>query len=335
LAITWLADALRAAGVTVVEHPNWKWHYRPGSWDPKFIVVHATAAPRTQSDADQVRIVRDGRSDLNGPIANACIDRQGRWHVLSAGRCNTTVAGTSGPFDGLGNTNALGIEACNDNGLRSPAEQWPEVQYNAYVKGVAVICKRMGWPASRAVGHREHTPGHKTDPTFSMTKFRADVTAAMAGRFEEDDVSQADVIAALKSTEGRAALVAALTSDAGEDALKTGALLGLHDALTRGAARTDPTGRQVGDALQGIVGVDALAEKVDAVNTLIHQLGTFVEQLNAAEVARDQADALRDAELPAKVREALGAGQSPEQVAALLRPILGANAAAVGLALQQ
>ena len=186
--ITWLAEELRRAGLNVVEHANWRDHARPGDWEPRFIVVHATAAPRTQSDSAQVAIVRDGRSDLRGPIANATVDRQGRWHVLSAGRCNTTVAGTAGPFAGLGNTNALGIEACNDNGLASPAEPWPAVQYEAYYRGVAAICKRMGWPASRAVGHREHTPGHKTDPTFSMTRFREDVAAAMKG----DDMTKAE-----------------------------------------------------------------------------------------------------------------------------------------------
>ncbi|MBG0560735.1 peptidoglycan recognition protein family protein [Actinoplanes aureus] len=188
--ITWLADVLRAAGLTVVEHSGWKTHERPGSWEPRYLVAHATAAPRSQSDDTQVRVVRDGRSDLRGPIAQACIDRRGRWHVLSAGRCNTTLTGTAGPYDGLGNTYAIGIEACNDN----RNEIWPDVQYDAYVRGVAAICKRLGWPASRVVGHREHTPRHKTDPTFSMTKFRADVTKALAGNYQEDDmaISQAD-----------------------------------------------------------------------------------------------------------------------------------------------
>lgn len=178
--ITWLADVLRAAGLEVVEHAGWETRERPGVWEPKFLVVHATAAPAGQADETQVRIVRDGRSDLNGPIANACIDRQGRWHVLAAGRCNTTLAGTAGPFKGLGNTGALGIEACNDN----RGGPWPDVQYRSYVAGVAAICRRLGWSETRVVGHREHTPGHKTDPTFGMQAFRAQVREAI----EEDDM---------------------------------------------------------------------------------------------------------------------------------------------------
>lgn len=193
--ITWLADVLSAAGLTVVEHTNWKTHDRPGDWDPKYIVVHATAAPRSQSDDTQVRIVRDGRSDLQGPIANAVVDRRGRWHVLSAGRCNTTLAGTAGPYKGLGNTNALGIEACNDNGLASPAEKWPTVQYESYVDGVAAICRKMKWSASHAVGHKEHCPGRKTDPTFGMPTFRTAVTKALT---QEDDVTKDDIKAAMR-----------------------------------------------------------------------------------------------------------------------------------------
>jgi hypothetical protein len=199
--ITWLADVLRAAGLQVVEHPGWKTRERPGDWSPRFLVAHATAAPASQSDATQVRIVRDGRADLNGPIANACIDRQGRWHVLAAGRCNTTVPGTVGPFAGQGNSHALGIEACNDN----RGEAWPPRQYESYVTGVAAICRRMGWPESRIVGHREHTPGHKTDPTFGMNAFRALVRE----RIEGDDMTRDEMLALLRSQEGKAAIAAA------------------------------------------------------------------------------------------------------------------------------
>lgn len=206
--ITWLADVLRAAKVEVVEHDGWKTHERPGDWTPRFGIVHATAAPRTQSDATQVRIVRDGRSDLLGPIANACVDRQGRWHVLSAGRCNTTLAGTAGPYEGLGNTYALGVEACNDNGLADPPEEWPDVQYQAYARGWAAICRRLGWEPDRLRGHKEHTPGRKTDPTFSMPNFRE-----LVGYYLEDDMTKDEMLALLKSADGKAALADAVWGD--------------------------------------------------------------------------------------------------------------------------
>lgn len=185
MTIPWLADELRTAGLTVVEHAGWKTRMAGSTWTPRFGVVHATAAPRTQSDETQVRIVRDGREGLPGPIANACVDRQGRWHVLAVGRCNTTLIGTAGPFQGLGNTYALGIEACNDN----LSEPW--AQYGSYYRGWAAICRRLGWTASNLVGHKEHTPGHKTDPTFSMGQFRTDVARVLAGG---DDVEATEIL---------------------------------------------------------------------------------------------------------------------------------------------
>lgn len=180
--IPWLADVLRDAGLTVIEHAGWKTRGRPGTWAPRFGIVHATAAPRSQSDDVQIRIVRDGREGLAGPIANACVARNGVWHVLAAGRCNTTIPGTSGPYSGLGNTYALGIEACNDN----KTEPWPDVQYIAYVIGWAAIARKLGWSPDRLRGHREHTPGHKTDPTFNMAAFRTHVAGRLAGQGGND-----------------------------------------------------------------------------------------------------------------------------------------------------
>jgi hypothetical protein len=176
--ITWLANVLRSAGLSVVEHSGWQTRERPGDWTPQFGIVHATAAPRGQADATQVAIVRDGRSDLRGPIANACVTRDGTWHVLAAGRCNTTLAGTAGPYAGKGNAYALGVEACNDN----LAEAWPAGQYEAYARGWAAICRQLDWTPDRLRGHKEHTPGHKTDPTFDMPKFRAHVQTLLQWR---------------------------------------------------------------------------------------------------------------------------------------------------------
>ncbi len=182
--LLWLAEVLRDAGLTVVEHDGWRERgWEP--WEPRYGIVHATAAPRTQSDADQVRIVRDGHSALNGPIANCCVDRTSRWHVLASGRCNTALTGWAGPADGLGNTYLLGVEACNNNNRPGePPEPWPDGQYQAYARGWAAICRRMGWPASRCVGHKEHQPGDKSDPTFNMATFRSRVAAYM-----EDDMA--------------------------------------------------------------------------------------------------------------------------------------------------
>jgi hypothetical protein len=184
--IPWLAEVLadELGDDMVVEHAGWQTHRRPGSWSPVCGIVHATAAPSSQLDSIQIGIVRNGRSDLIGPIANACVDRRGRWHVLSAGRCNTTLAGTAGPFKGVGNTGSLGVEACHNN---IPGTPWPAIQYESYAHGWAAICRRLGWSAAKLVGHKEHTPGHKSDPTFNMANFRTRVTYYLNGG--EDDMA--------------------------------------------------------------------------------------------------------------------------------------------------
>lgn len=186
--IPWLADVLRANGLTVIEHDGWLTHGRTDPWEPRFGIVHATAAPRDQPDSVQVRIVRDGRAGLPGPIANACVDRWGRWHVLASGRCNTTLEGTAGPYRGYGNSYALGVEACNDN----LGEVWPALQYDAYARGWAAICRRLGWSAERLRGHKEHTPGHKTDPTFAMDPFRTLVQRYIDTRGEARPMSDSE-----------------------------------------------------------------------------------------------------------------------------------------------
>lgn len=189
MTLTWLADVLRADGLVVVEHPDWRDHDRAGEWSPRYGVVHATAAPATQDDATQIRVVRDGRADLPGPIANAVVDRRGRWHVVSGGRCNSTLVGTAGPYAGWGNTYALSVEGCNNN----LTEPWPAAQYDAYVRGWAAWCRRLGWPADRLVGHKEHTPNRKTDPTFNMDTFRADVARRIKGDATMTDTASTQV----------------------------------------------------------------------------------------------------------------------------------------------
>jgi N-acetylmuramoyl-L-alanine amidase len=298
----WLADVLRAAGLTVVEQPGWRTHRRPRQWRPTYGVVHATAAPRSQSDEEQVRVVRKGRSDLPGPIANACVDRRGRWHVISAGNCNTTLNGTAGPFNGLGNRHALGVEACNNNGLEGePFEPWPEAQYRSYVRGWAAICRKLGWTEANLVGHKEHTPGHKSDPTFSMKRFRADVADVLAGK--DNDVG---------TLEGRQA-----------DQLRD-----THFVLAK--AVPDPRG---GD---GRVPLHTwCAWMTGAVMTLTNAVGNL-DEATRAQIKKDLDKLSKDiAAVPDATVDAFADGDSPEEIADRLKALLGDRAAIVGALLAQ
>lgn len=185
----WLADVLRSAGLTVHEVPGWQTR---GLTDfrPQGLIVHETRGSLTSTDRGEINVMINGREGLAGPIAHIYLSRTGDWHVVTAGKSNHVKTGWAGPFDELGNTNLLGIEAQHSTG-----EPWTEVQYRSYVRGVAAILRHTGWQAG---GHKEHQPGDKDDPAFDMNQFRRDVAAVQNG----DDMTPAQE-AHLKATDER------------------------------------------------------------------------------------------------------------------------------------
>jgi N-acetyl-anhydromuramyl-L-alanine amidase AmpD len=81
-----------------------------------------------------------------------------------------------------GNANLIGIEAENTGLTTGPnADTWPEVQLDAYRRGVAAILKKIGAAPIMCGGHKEYAPTRKIDPTFDMVAFRAAVGAIMGG----------------------------------------------------------------------------------------------------------------------------------------------------------
>jgi hypothetical protein len=80
-----------------------------------------------------------------------------------------------------GNTSFIGIEAENTGG---PDDfPWPDVQMDAYARGVAAIFEHLNLGAECCAGHKEYAlpPGRKTDPDFDMVAFRSRVAAILAG----------------------------------------------------------------------------------------------------------------------------------------------------------
>lgn len=182
----WLADVLRAAGLTVVEVDGWRSRSEGGTaaereasaerFAPVGVVVHETRGSASSTDAAEINVLVNGRVGLSGPIAQLYLSRTGVWHVVAAGLCHHVRTGWGGPFAGLGNSRLLGVEA-----QHAESESWADkpVQYASYVRGVAAIVRHAGWPPP--VGHREHQPGDKPDPEFDMSRFRADVAAVTRG----------------------------------------------------------------------------------------------------------------------------------------------------------
>jgi N-acetyl-anhydromuramyl-L-alanine amidase AmpD len=80
-----------------------------------------------------------------------------------------------------GNANFIGIEAEN-TGLADDFP-WPEVQMDAYRRGVAAILTHLGRGADFCAGHKEYAlpKGRKPDPSFDMDAFRSSVATIMNG----------------------------------------------------------------------------------------------------------------------------------------------------------
>jgi len=172
--LTGLADILRNAGLTVIEVDGWKTRGHGVMSSVKGILAHHTAGAAT-GDFPSLKIVRDGRPDLSGPLSQLGLGRSGTWYVIAAGR--SYHAGSTIDDSIFGNSNAIGIEA---EGTGVPSTNtghayWPDVQYQSYVRGVKALQAAYGVPTARVLGHKEAAvpAGRKPDPNFSMDEFRA------------------------------------------------------------------------------------------------------------------------------------------------------------------
>jgi len=172
---TWLPEVLARAGCSIVTLPGWEAAGRDvAGW--LALVAHHTATGPKATDQAVANLLRNGRSDLPGPLSQLGLDRHGRYWLIAAGRCNHNGRGTHG-------NNAIGIEAYNDG----VGEPWPTAQVDAYVRGAAAILDHLRLPTSRFLGHRETDPIRKSDPRgLDMNRLRQRVDAH---RQQEDDMT--------------------------------------------------------------------------------------------------------------------------------------------------
>lgn len=174
-----LATYLRSWGLKVQEVSGWQ--TRSSNWSksftPKGVVCHHTAGPAAGGNYPSYNTVLNGRSNLQGPLSQFGLGRDGTVILIGAHRANH--AGTGGPLVGIpkdsANAYMWGIEAEN-----SGHQSWPAVQMQAYYKLVAALASYSKAPfaASMVIGHKEWAPGRKPDPSFSMSNFRTQVQAA-------------------------------------------------------------------------------------------------------------------------------------------------------------
>ncbi|MGW4217822.1 peptidoglycan-binding protein [Streptomyces bacillaris] len=194
-----LLAALRAEGVTVVEHPGWRTHHRnhKGAWGPvNGVMIHHTVS---SGSAASVALCRDGYASLPGPLCHGVIDKAGTVHLISAGRANhagggdpavlaRVVAenygdrppaprahdGSAGAVDG--NARFYGFECVN---LGDGKDPWPAAQLEAIERASAALCRAHRWTARSVIGHAEWSAA-KIDPRgFTMPSMRTRIATRL------------------------------------------------------------------------------------------------------------------------------------------------------------
>lgn len=164
--LTDLHKALTAYGQPCTTEPGWDRRGLGQMSSVKTITCHHTAGG---NDAGDLRIVRDGRSDLRGPLAQILLRRNGVPHIIAAGQA--AHAGTS-RSETYRNPYAIGIEAVHPG-----TGSWSTVQYDGFARTCALLALYYKVPVSRVLGHKETCSpvGRKVDPNFDMAKFRTRV----------------------------------------------------------------------------------------------------------------------------------------------------------------
>lgn len=182
--------ALHEEGVKVVEVGEWRTHNRNhmGEWGPvNGVMIHHTASSGT---GDSVKICRDGRPGLPGPLCHGVIAKDGVVHLVGWGRANHAGGGdpqvlkhviaedyderppkpTRGNADGIdGNAHFYGFECINKGDGDDP---WTKAQLEAIERVSAAICRTHKWTEKSVIAHLEWSMD-KIDPRgFGMPDMR-------------------------------------------------------------------------------------------------------------------------------------------------------------------
>lgn len=178
--LTWLPQVLKDSGLKVAVTNGWENRGNGDVGNIVGVICHHTATPAKNANMPTLNTLIQGRPDLPGPLSQLGLGRDGTYYVVAAGRCNHAGVGA---WKGVttGNSSFIGIEGEN-TGLPDDFP-WPQVQMDAYHRGVAAILAHIGNSVDFCAGHKEFAlpPGRKTDPSFDMIPFRSAVAAILNG----------------------------------------------------------------------------------------------------------------------------------------------------------
>lgn len=252
--LTWLVDACRETGYPVIEVPGWQSRGHGAMTAAHGVVGHWTAGPAqsaTSSNTPSLRVVRDGRPGLAGPLCNVYTAFDGTLYVVAAGK-----AYHAGVSDWRGETDLNNTFAGNE--VESPGGfDYTPAQLDVTPRLHAALLRRMGRGAEWATAHYEvaDPPGRKPDgPARDMPAFRGIVGRYLAspGTIRKDNKQEDDLMTTPISKANLAAIAGAVNVE-------------LRETLT-----SDITPRTVGGALTAIIArLNAQSTAADALAALV------------------------------------------------------------------
>ena len=179
-------EAFKNAGISFTEEPGWRNRGHGDIREVKFIVLHHTAGGN--SDAGDIRVVRDGRPDLRGPLSQLVLKRNGQPHIIAQGVS----------WHAYGEVNWRGVRAGEQNwwtigieGVSNGYNDWTPEQRREYPRVVAALLKDMNLPSDAWAFHRETQPKSKIDPAgFERPSFQREVDKWYHGSVKKETAIQ-------------------------------------------------------------------------------------------------------------------------------------------------
>jgi N-acetylmuramoyl-L-alanine amidase-like protein len=180
-------QGLRRNSVPVSFEPGWETRGNGQSFPdgkPQGLITHHTGADYGSG----LPILVKGRSDLPGPLCNACTYPDGRIHIIAAHPANHAGASGGRSMGPLPTTTLFNRLVWGNEVMFPGTKPWTPQQYRSARVLAGVICGILGYrDAEHCRGHAETSRAGKWDPgagrgagvPFDMASFRRNVWAAL------------------------------------------------------------------------------------------------------------------------------------------------------------
>lgn len=171
-------------GIKVKDVPGWETRGR-GVLDPKGLVRHHTASPKSSGTYGSLRVVTYGRSDLRNALCNWYQPREAAGRELWIVAAGLAWHAGQGGWKGLsGNGSVIGLEAENDG----VGEPWGLDQWFCAIALDVELAREFGYAPKMGCEHKEWSPRRKVDRKgIDGDQWRAEVFARTNALTNEED----------------------------------------------------------------------------------------------------------------------------------------------------